>query len=97
MTTAETSTPHSEPERLQRYLARAGVASRRAAERLIAQSRVRVNGAVVTEPGTKITSGVDAVEVDGSPVTPGSGAHAYYALNKPAGHITTLSDPQGRP
>lgn len=97
MTAADRPTTPSEPERLQRYLAHAGVASRRAAERLIAQGRVSVNGAVVTELGAKVTGGIDLVELDGSPVAARRGAHAYYALNKPAGYLTTLSDPQGRP
>ncbi len=87
----------SEPERLQRYLARSGVASRRAAERLIAEGRVRVNGVVVTEMGAKLRRGIDVVDVDGSRVVPREGAHAYYALNKPAGYLTTLADPHGRP
>jgi len=97
MTAAEQPTPTSEPERLQRYLARAGVASRRAAERLIADGHVRVNGSVVTELGAKVMSGFDVVEVNGEQVLPRQGGHAYYALNKPAGYLTTLSDPQGRP
>jgi pseudouridine synthase len=97
VTAANRPTTRSEPERLQRYLARAGVASRRAAERLITEGRVRVNGAVETELGAKVTSGVDIVDVDGSRVVRREGAHAYYALNKPAGYLTTLEDPQGRP
>ncbi len=97
MTAADPPKMPSEPERLQRYLARAGVASRRAAERLIAEGRVRVNGVVVAEMGAKVRSGVDVVEVNGARVAAREGAHAYYALNKPAGYLTTLADPQGRP
>ena len=97
MTAADRPTTPSEPERLQRYLARAGVASRRAAERLIAEGRVRVNGLVLTEMGAKVRSGVDVVEVDGSRVLAREGAYAYYALNKPVGYLTTLADPHGRP
>lgn len=96
MTRDVLSTP-SEPERLQRYLARAGVASRRAAEILIAEGRVTVNGVTVIEPGTKVTAGIDQVGLDGAAVGPRAVPHAYYALNKPAGVVTTLRDPQGRP
>jgi pseudouridine synthase len=66
-------------------------------ERLIAKGHVRVNGAVVTEMGTKVSAGVDVVEVDGSVVVAREGARVYLALNKPAGYLTTLADPQGRP
>ena len=97
MIAAEPPTTPNEPERLQRYLARAGVASRRAVEGLIAEGRVRVNGTVVTEMGTKVTSGVDLVDVDGSRIVAREGSRAYYALNKPARYLTTLADPQGRP
>lgn len=95
MTPADPTTPKGEPERLQRYLARSGVASRRAAEEVIAAGRVRVNGEVVTAMGVKVTDGVDAVEVDGVLVRP-MASHVYFALNKPAGFVTTLSDPEGR-
>lgn len=83
-------------ERLQKYLSRAGVASRRAAEEMIAAGRVRVNGAVVTTMGVKVTPGVDRVEVDGREVRPPAD-HVYLMLNKPAGYVTTLKDPLGRP
>ena len=79
--------------RLNAYLARAGVASRRAADELIKAGRVRVNG----EPGelnTFVGSG-DSVEVDGRPV--GKQRLAHLLLNKPAGVVTTARDPQGRP
>lgn len=82
--------------RLQRFLARAGVASRRGSEDLMTAGRVCVNGAVVRELGAKVDPAADRVEVDGRPVTLGAAA-AYYALNKPAGYVTTMSDPQGRP
>lgn len=82
--------------RLQRYLARAGVASRRGSEDLITAGRVSVNGAVVTELGTKVTLGVDEVAVDGRTVTMGEGP-VYLMLHKPAGYLTTMADPQGRP
>ena len=82
--------------RLQRFLARAGVASRRGSEDLITAGRVSVNGAVVTELGTKVTLGVDEVAVDGRTVAMGEGP-VYIMLHKPAGYLTTMADPQGRP
>lgn len=84
------------PMRLQRFLARAGVASRRGAEGLMTAGRVCVNGVVATELGTKVDPAVDTVTVDGHPVVLGEGA-AYVMLNKPAGVLTTMSDPHGRP
>jgi 23S rRNA pseudouridine2605 synthase len=81
-------------ERLQKYLARAGVASRRHAEELIAAGAVTVNGAVVRERGTRIGAG-DEVRVRGRLVRPGA-EHLYVLLNKPPGTVTTASDPQGR-
>jgi 23S rRNA pseudouridine2605 synthase len=83
-------------ERLQKVMARAGVASRRHSEELITAGRVRVNGEVVTSLGTKVDPETDSVTVDGRPLRTGI-AHAYFALNKPAGYVTTMSDPQGRP
>lgn len=84
------------PERLQKFLARAGVASRRAAEELIAAGHVRVNGEIVRTPGEKIVAGHDVVKVDGRLIEPPT-ALWYLMLNKPAGVVTTLDDPQGRP
>ena len=92
---ATSTNPASQPERLQKYLARAGVASRRHAETLMRAGRVRVNGQVATEPGSKILPGVDEVSVDGRPVAL-STSKVYVALHKPAGVVTTASDPQGR-
>lgn len=83
-----------EEVRLQAYLARAGVASRRASEELIAQGRVFVNGASVTAPGTKVRPGVDRVEVDGEPVE--AQPITWVALHKPRGYVTTRHDPYGR-
>ena len=85
-----------ETMRLQRFLARAGVASRRASEELIAQGRVSVNGEVVREMGVKVDPARDVVAVDGRFVTPAE-RDVYLMLNKPAGVLTTMSDPQGRP
>lgn len=84
------------PMRLQRFLARAGVASRRGSEGLITAGRVCVNGVVAIELGTKVDPSVDTVTVDGVPVVLGAGA-AYVMLHKPAGVLTTMSDPHGRP
>jgi 23S rRNA pseudouridine2605 synthase len=80
--------------RLQKYLARAGVASRRGSEALIRDGRVVVNGRVVREMGTKVDAG-DRVEVDGRPVSPEP--PVWVLLHKPAGYVTTRDDPQGRP
>ncbi len=84
------------PMRLQKFLARAGVASRRGSEDLMTAGRVTVNGAVATELGTKVDPRVDVVEVDGRRVDPSQGS-AYLVLNKPKDTITTMDDPQGRP
>ena len=83
------------PERLQKILARGGIASRRSAEQLIVDGRVRVNGRVVTELGAKADPRHDRVEVDGKRVV--AEAPVYYALNKPRGYVTTMDDPEGRP
>ncbi|MRR11277.1 rRNA pseudouridine synthase, partial [bacterium] len=88
--------PTPEPERLQKFLSRAGVASRRAAEELILAGRVTVNGAVVSTLGEKIVAGRDEVVVDGTRIEPPATLW-YLMLNKPAGVVTTLDDPQGRP
>lgn len=83
-------------ERLQKFLARAGIASRRASEALIEAGRVRVNGKVVTELGTKIDPRTDKVEFDGETVS-ADHRHVYLLLNKPQGVISAASDPEGRP
>jgi 23S rRNA pseudouridine2605 synthase len=82
-------------ERLQRYLARAGVASRRHAETLITAGRVTVNNQLATTLGTKVEPN-DLVALDGKLVMPPE-AVSWYVLYKPAGVVTTLDDPQGRP
>jgi 23S rRNA pseudouridine2605 synthase len=82
--------------RLNRFLARAGVASRRAADGLIASGRVAVNGEVVTELATVVNPETDLVEFDGRPLRLPP-AQTYIVLNKPPGYVVTLSDPQGRP
>ena len=83
-------------ERLQKLISQAGITSRRAAEELILAGRVTVNGAVVTELGSKADPTKDSITVDGKPVRPVS-THLYILLNKPAGYMTTLDDPEGRP
>jgi 23S rRNA pseudouridine2605 synthase len=83
-------------ERLQKFLARAGVASRRKAEEIIADGRVVVNGEVVRELGSKVDPDRDLVSVDGKAILARE-TERYYLLYKPPGCVTTLSDPQGRP
>ena len=80
--------------RLQKYLAQAGVASRRRSETLIVSGRVRVNGVVVTELGTRVEPEYDIIEVDGRPVR--AAAAEWLALHKPIGYLSTRVDPQGR-
>jgi 23S rRNA pseudouridine2605 synthase len=82
-------------ERLQKVLSRAGVASRRAAERLLLEGRVTVNGDVVRELGSKADPETDVIEVDGARVRT-QPQHVYLLLNKPKGVVTTRHDPQGR-
>jgi 23S rRNA pseudouridine2605 synthase len=81
-------------ERLQKIIARSGVASRRAAEALILAGRVRVNGRIVKTLGTKADSRKDKIEVDGRRLV--REALAYVLLHKPRGVVTTLEDPEGR-
>ena len=83
-------------DRLHVILARAGVASRRGSERLIAAGRVRVNGKVVREQGVKVDPNADVIEVDGQSVRT-QARKVYLLLYKPAGYITTVKDPHGRP
>jgi len=82
-------------ERVQRALARAGFGSRRACEELIVQGRVSVNGTVATL-GDRVESETDLVTIDGVSVNLDPNVR-YYALHKPAGVVTTMRDPQGRP
>lgn len=80
--------------RLQKFLADAGVASRRAAERMILDGRISVNGKKTTELGTKVNSPRDEVAVDGNPVR--AKRKLYLAINKPPGFVCTKSDPEKR-
>jgi pseudouridine synthase len=84
------------PVRLHKLLAEAGVASRRAAERLIAAGRVRVNGVAVVEAGAHADPARDTIEVDGRPL-PRAGPKRYVLLHKPRGFLTTREDPRARP
>lgn len=81
-------------ERLQKYMARCGVASRRKSEELIQDGHVKVNGMVITEMGYKISKG-DEVEVDGELISPEE-IKKYYLMNKPRSCLSTVSDPKGR-
>ncbi|MGC2695272.1 MAG: pseudouridine synthase [Candidatus Angelobacter sp.] len=84
------------PQRLQKIIAAAGIASRRKAEELITQGRVSVNGQTVTELGSKADLENDHIKVDGK-MLQGPERHVYLLLNKPKGYVTTVSDPEGRP
>jgi 23S rRNA pseudouridine2605 synthase len=81
--------------RLQKFLARAGVASRRACEQIIAEGRVRVDGDVVTQPGTTVDAVRQVIEVDGKAVR--IPAARWIMLNKPPGSMCSRGDPRGRP
>jgi pseudouridine synthase len=83
-------------ERLQKVLSQAGVASRRASERLMTDGRVTVNGVTVTELGAKADPMRDEIRVDGRRIRMPE-RHVYLLLNKPRGYVTTRSDPQKRP
>ncbi|HSO68890.1 MAG TPA: pseudouridine synthase [Arachnia sp.] len=86
----------TEGTRLQKVLAAAGIASRRASEILIDEGRVEVNGKVVTEQGRRVNPETDQIRVDGSRIPPPR-RHLYLVLNKPRGVVSTLEDPEGRP
>jgi pseudouridine synthase len=83
-------------ERLQKIVSKAGLASRRHAERLIVEGRVEVNGVVVTRLGVKADPCEDHIRVDGKPISV-FGSRVYLILNKPRGCVTTLNDPLERP
>ena len=80
--------------RLQKYMASCGVASRRTAEKMIAEGRVSVNGETVTEMGVQVEDG-DTVRLDGQVIRPEE-IKKYVMYHKPAGEVTTVSDPEGR-
>ncbi|GAA3369584.1 pseudouridine synthase [Streptomyces sannanensis] len=83
-----------EGERLQKVLARAGMGSRRACEELIEQARVEVNGKIVVEQGMRVDPEKDEIKVDG--LTVATQSYLFFALNKPAGVVSTMEDPDGR-
>ncbi|GGZ19231.1 rRNA pseudouridine synthase [Streptomyces nitrosporeus] len=96
----EIRTPKTHPgaeqegERLQKILARAGMGSRRACEELIEQARVEVNGEIVLEQGMRVDPQKDEIKVDG--LTVATQSYLFFALNKPAGVVSTMEDPDGR-
>ncbi|MFI7365613.1 pseudouridine synthase [Streptomyces sp. NPDC050149] len=96
----EIKTPKTHPgaeqegERLQKILARAGMGSRRACEELIEQSRVEVNGEIVVEQGMRVDVNHDEIKVDG--LTVATQSYLFFALNKPAGVVSSMEDPDGR-
>ncbi|RLL66139.1 pseudouridine synthase [Streptomyces sp. Z26] len=83
-----------EGERLQKVLARAGMGSRRSCEDLIAQARVEVNGEIVREQGMRVDPAKDDIKVDG--LTIATQSYLFFALNKPAGVVSAMEDPDGR-
>ncbi|HET6373181.1 MAG TPA: pseudouridine synthase [Candidatus Polarisedimenticolia bacterium] len=88
--------PSLTEERIQKVLSRAGVSSRREAERWLAEGRITVNGTVVTTPGTRVDPERDHIKIDGKRIKE-AGRRVYYLLNKPPGFVTSVRDPQGRP
>ena len=89
------SSGREDGERLQKILAAAGIASRRACEQIILDGRVRVNGATVTELGAKADPKIDEIAVDFVPIQ--KEKPVYILLNKPKGYVTTVKDDEGRP
>ncbi len=85
-------------ERLQKLIAQAGIASRRAAEQLIAAGEVSINGEIVTEPGTKANPETDHIKVGGKLINPkiDKREKTYILLNKPKGYLSSAADPEGR-
>ncbi|MBV9248309.1 MAG: rRNA pseudouridine synthase, partial [Acetobacteraceae bacterium] len=86
---------HSQGERIAKWLSRAGVSSRRSAERLLAEGRVRLNNTLVTHPATFVTKG-DIVQVNGIVVDEPERTR-LWRYHKPPGIVTTHRDPEGRP
>lgn len=85
-----------EKERLQKYIAECGIASRRKAEELIKEGKIKVNGEIITELGTKIDSNKDVVEYNNK-VLKKESKNVYILLNKPIGYVTTVKDQFNRP
>lgn len=90
--------PHTnDGVRLQKVLAQAGVASRRASEELIAQGRVQVDGQVVRQLGVRVDPNLQTIHVDGERLIVNNHRTIVMAFNKPVGVVSTMSDPEGRP
>ena len=83
--------------RLQKVLAQAGVASRRASEQMIADGRVSVDGTVVRNQGVRVDPATQVIHVDGERLILDETKHIVLAVNKPIGTVSTMSDPEGRP
>lgn len=83
-------------ERLQKVIASAGLSSRREAEKMITAGRISVNNIIIKKLGTKVNTEKDRIRLDGALICPVP-EKIYVMLNKPAGYVTTLHDPQGRP
>ena len=94
-TRAASVTDPAEGVRLQKVLAQAGIASRRACEVLISEGRVEVNSEIVFEQGRRVDPERDVIRVDGARIPPPR-RHRYLALNKPRGVVATMHDPEGR-
>ncbi|QUH04323.1 rRNA pseudouridine synthase [Saccharopolyspora erythraea] len=91
-----TNSPSAEGVRLQKVLSQAGVASRRAAEQMIVEGRVEVNGEIVLELGTRVDPDTAVIHVDGNRIMVNADL-THLLLNKPKGILCTMSDDQGRP
>lgn len=83
--------------RVQKFLSEAGICSRRKAEELILQGKIKVNGKIINELGTKINPDKDIIEYNGKKVNKNVQKHVYILLNKPIGYVTTTNDQFGRP
>jgi len=90
-----TASTMAELERLNKFLAHAGIGSRRHCEDLILRGRISINGDVVRELGTKVNPEIHTVTLDGKPVR--AERHVYWLVNKPRGYLCTNHDPSGRP
>lgn len=82
-------------ERLQKYMARCGVASRRKCEELILEGKVKVDGKIVTELGTKVSEGKNLIEINNKEIKP-EADKVYIMLNKPVGYLSSVTDDRGR-
>lgn len=84
-------------QRIQKIIAGCGIASRRAAEQMMRDGRVSVNGRIITQPGAKADDERDEIRVDGGLISRDAVSRVYLILNKPKGYVVTLKDPQNRP